>query len=120
MSLFQFIFSFALIPVVDITRVVEWVKNAAADVIKWAALRLLIISVVTILVPLAIYQGWLLISEQLFNFISSQAGASMWGGSFVEITGLGGWLGTKLKIVECFQVLATFLSLRFALNLIGR
>jgi len=120
MSLFQFVFTFALIPVVDVTRVVEWIKNAAADAIKWAALRLLIISVVTILVPLAIYQGWLLISEQIFNFMSGQSGASMWGGAMVEITGLGGWIGARLKLVQCFQVLATFLSLKFALNLMGR
>lgn len=120
MNLFNFIFTFALIPVVDLTRIIGWIKTAAADVIKWAALRLLIISVVTVLVPLAIYQGWLLISEQVMNFVMTKDGLSMWNGAFVEITGLAGWLGSCLKLVQCFQVLSTFLTLKFALNLIGR
>ncbi len=54
-----------MIPVVDLTRIIEWVKNAGADLIKWLAFRALLLAVVSTLVPLAIYSGWLLINEKI-------------------------------------------------------
>lgn len=120
MSLYQFIIYFSLIPVVDLTRVVGWIKNAAVDVIKWAALRVLLIGLVTTLVPLAIYKGWALISEQILLSVSDSVGAAGWSGTMVELSGLGAWIGVRLQLVQCFQVLATFLSLKFVLGFIKK
>lgn len=120
MNLFQILTYFCMIPVVDLTRIIEWVKNAAVDVIKWAALRVLIIGAVSTLVPLAIYKGWSVISEQILSVVADQAAVQNWSGTMVELTGLGAWIGVRLKIVECFQVLSTFLALKFTLGFIKK
>jgi len=120
MPLFRFILTFCFIPVVDLTRIIEWVKNAAVDVIKWAAFRLLIIGVIGTLVPLAIYKGWSIISEQILNVVSAQAGAAGLTGTVVQLTGFGAWIGERLQLVQCFQVLSTFLALKFSLGFIKK
>lgn len=118
MNMFQILFGYCIIPVVDLTRAIGWIKTAAIDLIKWAALRLLIISVVTTLVPLAIYAGWSLISEQIFTMVTAETSGAQWEGTMVQLTGLGAWLGIRLQLVECFQVLSTFLALRFTLSFV--
>jgi hypothetical protein len=112
--------TYCLIPVVDLTRIVEWVKNAAVDLIKWAALRVLLIGLISTLVPLAIYAAWLMISEQILAFVTTQTSAEGWSGAVVEFTGIAAWIGTRLQLVQCFQVLATFLSLKFALGFVKK
>lgn len=109
-----------MIPVVDLTRIVGWVKTAGVDIIKWAALRLLLIGIVTTLVPLAIYKGWSIISEQIFDVVSANMSGDEYSGSMIQLTGLGAWLGVRLKFVECFQVLSTFLALKFTLGFIKK
>jgi hypothetical protein len=109
------------LPVFDVSRVIGWIKTAAADVAKFVALRLLLISIVTVLVPWAIYKAWLFIQEQMIDFMMSQTGSGgFWSGQVVEITGLGGWVATCLRFGECFTVLATAASFCFLLRIIKR
>lgn len=105
-----------MIPVVDLTRIIEWVKNAGADIIKWLALRALILGAVTTLVPLAIYAGWKLIQEQIVTYAQTQMTGDVWTGTIVELTGLAAWLGSKLQFQACFTILATAMSFRFILG----
>ena len=116
MSRIQLLLNFALIPTFDLSRIVGWIKSALADALKWAALRMLLIGLVGTLVPLAIYQGWLLISEQLLTWANANMMGESWSGTTVQLTGLGAWIGIRLKVVECFQVLTTFLVMRFTLG----
>jgi hypothetical protein len=109
------------LPVFDVSRVIGWVKTAAADVAKFMALRLLLIGLVSVLVPWAIYKAFLLISEQIINLMVSQAGSDgMWSGTMIQLTGLGAWLATHLRFMECFTVLATAASFAFLMRLIKR
>lgn len=112
-----------MIPVVDVTRIIGWVKTAGADVVKFLALRSLILGVVTILVPWAIVKGWVLILEQVTAFATNQFASSsgdLWSGNLIQLTGLGAWLATQLKFVECFSVMATAMSYTFILSFIRR
>ncbi|MCG8642292.1 MAG: hypothetical protein MI862_21380 [Desulfobacterales bacterium] len=109
-----------MIPVVDLTRIVEWVKNVGADIIKWIALRTLLLAIVTTLVPMAIYHGWLLIQEQLFTFLQGQMSGDLWSGTIIQLTGIGAWLAEQLKFQESFMVLASALSFRFVLGFFRR
>ena len=104
------------IPVVDLTRIVEWIKNAGADVVKWLAFRALLLGVVGTLVPLAIYSAWLLISEKLITFIQGQMTGDLWTGTMVPLTGLAAWIGTRLQFQQCFTILASALVFRFVLG----
>ena len=109
-----------MVPVVDLTRIVEWVKNAAVDIIKWAALRALLIGLVGTLVPLAIYHGWGLIHEQIMTFVMDQVDGDFWTGSTVELNGIAAWIGTRLKLMESFQVLSTGLMYKFIFGFIKK
>ena len=109
------------IPVFDLSRVIGWVKTAAADVVKWLALRALILGVVGTLVPIAIYKGFMLIQEQLITYVSSQMNfGDIWNGTMVQLTGLAAWLADKLEFQACFTLLATALSFRFVLGFFKR
>ena len=105
------------IPVVDITRIIEWIKNAGADLVKWLAFRAFLLAIVSTVVPIAIYSGWLLIQEKLVTYTQSQmTSGDMWSGTMVELTGLGAWLADKLQFQACFSVLATAVAFKFVLG----
>ncbi len=108
-----------MIPVFDISRIVGWIKTATADVIKFIALKALLVALIFTLVPIALYKGWLLIQEKLFAFISSNMGDA-WTGTIVSFTGIGGWLADQLRFQECFAVLVSALSFRFVLGFFRR
>lgn len=108
------------LPVVDVSRFLEWIKVAAADVVKWLALRTLLLGIVGTLVPLAIYKGWLLISEKIMAYTQTQMTGSYWDGFVVQFTGLAGWLSIHLQLQACFMILATALSFKFVLGFVKR
>ena len=108
-----------MIPVFDISRAIGWFKTAAADVIKFLALKALLVAIIFTLVPIALYKGWLLIQEKLFAFITTNMGND-WSGTIVSFTGIGGWLADQLRFQECFAVLVSALSVRFILGFFRR
>ena len=106
-----------MIPVIDLTRIIGWVKTAAADALKWVAFRALMIALIGTLLPIAIYSGWLLIQEQVFTFISSHlsSGSSIQSFSF-QIVGLGAWLAICLKFPACLSVMMSGAAIKFVLS----
>ena len=101
--------------------VAKFFKESAADVIKFLALRALLISLISILLPLAIYAGWLLIQEQVMGYINTiSTDGDLWQGNVIELTGLGAWIAGKLRFYECFAVLSTALVYRFVLGFFRR
>jgi hypothetical protein len=109
------------IPVVDLGRFIEWIKNAAVDVFKWLIMRAFVISVVMTLVPMAIYLGWSKIAQYIFEAASDQAGTGgIWDGAIITYTGLGAWLATAFKLPECMSLLLGAMSVRFVLSFIRR
>lgn len=108
-----------MIPVFDTSRIIGWVKTAAADVIKFVALKALLIAIVFTLVPIALYKGWLLIHEKLFAYITTNMGDA-WTGTVINLTGLAGWLADQMRFQECFVILVSALTCRFVLGFFRR
>ncbi len=105
-----------MVPIVDITRVIEWGKNAVIDGIKWIAFKTLLISGILTLVPIAIYKGWLLLQEKIMTYIAGNMTGDIWSGSVVQLTGLAGWLAENLKFQQCFSLLVSALAFRFIMG----
>lgn len=105
-----------MIPVVDLTRVIGWIKTAGADAFKWLIFRAFIISVITILLPIAIYNGWLLIQKQIFSFISSHTGSDSFAAVSFQIAGVGAWLANCLQFPACLSVVMSGAAVKFVLS----
>ncbi|MCM2283357.1 MAG: hypothetical protein NDI81_01150 [Desulfobacula sp.] len=109
-----------MLPVFDVGGPILWLKDLAINFAKWLAFRGLMIALFTTLIPLAIYAGWKLINEQIFNYVLSHTGSVESFGALVELTGLAAWLGDLLRFQECFAVLASAMLFRFVLSFIKR
>lgn len=110
-----------MLPVFDLSRIIEFSAKQALDLVKWLALRALLLGCILTLVPIAIYKGWALISEKLFTYLGSTMNtADIWDGTMIELTGLAAWVGTNLRFSECFSVLASAAMFKFTLSLIKR
>jgi hypothetical protein len=107
-----------MIPVIDVTRIIGWVKSAGADLVKWLALRALLISLCVTLIPVAIYKGYLLILEQVFSLTNTNL--SGFENSVVTFTELGAFLADALQIPACVSLLISAYSARFILGFIKR
>lgn len=109
-----------MFPVFDLSRILEWTATTLKDVAKWALMRAFVLSVAFTIVPIALYYGWMLIAEKMISFISSQMGSGGFSGATVSLSGLGGWVGVHLRIVECFNVIASSASFMFIMRMIKR
>lgn len=107
-----------MIPVVDLTRIIGWLKTAAADAVKWLAFRGLMIALITTLLPIAIYSGWVLIQEQIFNFVNGQMSDSVSAFESVsfQLVGLGAWLANCLQFPACLSVVMSGAAIKFVLG----
>lgn len=105
-----------MIPVFDLSRLIGFTKNILVTIALWAAFKGLMIALVTILVPWAIYKSYTLISEKLMAFISAFLADSAYQGTFVQLTGMGAWIAERLQLQTCFQILATFVVMRFVIG----
>lgn len=110
-----------MFPVFDFSRILEWTATTLKDVAKWALMRAFVLSVMFTVVPVSLYYAWLFLSEKIMGAVTSTMdGSSVFTGAIFEITGLGGWLATQLKIGECFTVLASAMSFVFVMRMIKR
>lgn len=107
-----------MIPVFDISRAIEWIKNAAADVIKYLALKALLIALIYTLLPIALYKGWLIIQEKVLGYLSANVGGFQ--STMLQYTGIAGWLADQLRFAECFTVLISGLTARFIFSFFRR
>lgn len=108
-----------MIPVIDLTRVLEWGFNAVIWFIKWAAIRAFTISAIIIVVPVAMYNAYFFILEKLFAYMNTlDTSDSVWSGTVIQFTGMAAWLADKLKFQQCLSVIISVLLIKFALSFI--
>jgi len=110
-----------MIPTFDLSRILEWAATTLKDIAKWALMRAFVLSVMFTVVPISLYYSWLFISEKVLTFVSANmTDQSVFNGVMVQISGLGGWVGIHLKIVESFNVLASAAAFMFVMRIIKR
>ena len=110
-----------MIPVFDVSRVLELAKTSVFDLVKYVAIRAFLISLCVTIVPIAIYKGWMMITEYIFQAAQDQTGTGdLWSGSVIQLTGLGAWIALKIRLAEAFSVFASALSVKFTLSFLRR
>jgi len=107
-------------PVFDLSRILEWVKNVAADLIKWLAFRAFMLSLVLVALPIAIYNAWLMIQEELGAWLMNNVffDGDMFDGVVLTFDGFAAWLGGQLMLPECLSILMAGLMVRFTLGML--
>ena len=105
-----------MLPVFDFSRVIGFVKSVILAIIIWTAFKALAITLVTVLVPWAIYKCYTMIGEKLMAFVSQFLAGSEFESTFVQLTGFAAWIAERLQFQACFQIMATFVVMRFVIG----
>jgi len=106
------------LPVFDVSRPIEWIKEAAAFGIKWIAFRLFIISIVITTLPVGLYYGWNFIIDVTMEWVGSRMAGGELPSMGLQLTGLGAWLADQMQLPACLSILMTAAALRFTLKMV--
>ena len=105
-----------MVPVFDFSRVIGFVKTVLIVTLVWTAFKTLVIGAIAVLVPYAIYSSWGFISEKVIEFGNSIVAGGAFEGTYIQLTGLAGWMAERLQLQACFQILASFVVMRYTLS----
>ena len=109
-----------MIPVFDVGRIITFIKGLFVLAFVFGAFKLFMVTIVTVLLPIAIYKGLTMMMEQTLSLISDQMQNPAWDANLVQLSGLAGWLGDCFQFQACFQLLSSFIIARFMLTLIKK
>lgn len=94
-------------------------KTVSVEGLKWIATRGLLVALVGGMLPVVLYN---LFNQILLEFITYAASQNPDAGNLssvvIQITGLGGWMATQLKLPQAFALVCSAAALRTALNMI--
>lgn len=100
------------------------VKFFSNSVVKYLALKALLLSLFTVILPVVLFKVWLKIQVWVMDFlaenISSLTGGAIAEPAVVEFTGLAAWLADLLKLPQCASVLLSCAVVSFSLKFIKR
>ena len=108
-----------IVPTFDLSRIIGLAKQAAMLVAMWVLFRAFIMGVITLVLPVILYKGWLIVNEQVFAEIAS-VGATGVNSVVVQFTGMGAWVANHLRLPECIAVMLSGASAQFLLRMLGR
>lgn len=74
------------------------------------------IGLITVLVPWALYKSFNAVGEKFLAFVNVYLDGSAYQSTVVEFTDLAAWMAQRLQLQTCFQILATFVVMRFVLG----
>lgn len=103
-------------PVFDLSRILGILKTIAITIFVWKAFKVLMIGLITVLVPWALYESVNLVGEKFVSFLSTYLDGSAYESTFVQFTGLAAWMAERLQLQACFQILSTFVVMRYVLS----
>jgi hypothetical protein len=106
-------------PTFNLASILTMAKQIALVVALWTAFRAFIMGLVTLVVPVIIYKGWLTINEQLMSAIGNVDTSGL-SATTLQLTGLAAWAATQLKIPECVAILMTGVSTAIIFKMIKR
>lgn len=92
-------------------------KYISVEVLRFVAMRALLLSLVVVILPIVIETFLTNMFESSMSLMSSTVSGTNLSG-IVPLTGVFGWVGQMLKLPEALSVVLSAVSLRFALNMI--
>lgn len=91
-------------------------KIFTSQVLLWGSLKILLISIFTVVVPTVIHK---LITKYLVDAVSIFAGSVGTQSSItVDLIGMGGYLASEVGLPECFSILMSAIVLKLTLRFI--
>jgi len=93
-------------------------KLLTSGVAKFIALKLLLYSLFTLILPVILYNVFTKILEEYMDYISDKISSEGLSGHMIELTGFGGWIATEIQLPLCLSMFLSAIMLRFVLNMI--
>lgn len=93
-------------------------KGLTAFGLMKVAIKTLIVTALALILPVCLYNGITMIVEDVMNWVITNSDLGDIEGIVIELTGLAGYLGSKLKIAESISMLLTAMNIKFILSFI--
>lgn len=98
--------------------------NLGMEILKWVAFRGLMLTLFVTIMPI-IFHNILIWSMKfgssiLKRYMELNGSSPDFSAYVMTVTGVGGYLANCMQIPQCFAILMTALSARFALNMLAR
>ncbi|WP_035240945.1 hypothetical protein [Desulfobacter vibrioformis] len=107
-------------PVFDLSRIIGLIKSILITIFVWKAFKALMLGLTTVLVPWALYKSFNTVGEKVLEFVNVYFDGSAYQSTVVEFTDLAAWIAQRLQLQTCFQILSTFIVMRFVLGFLHK
>lgn len=94
-----------------------FLRYISVEVLKYVALRALILSLVVVILPIVVENFLVKIFEESMSIATQQLVQQDFG-QVVNLVGVFGWVAQMLKLPEAMAVVISAIGVRFALSLI--
>lgn len=85
---------------------------------KAILIRALLLTAMTLVLPVVLYNVFSLIVSETLEYASSYVGASGLTGVVIQLTGVAAWMGDHLKVVEAVSFLLSCSLCRFVISMV--
>jgi hypothetical protein len=90
------------------------------DFLKLTAVKTLLIGVVTVILPIVLYNTAIKLTFAFANWSLGYIATSGMSPVVVQISGFGAWCGTRLNLADCLSIILAAVAVRFVLNIVRR
>lgn len=97
---------------------IEFGKIFTVETAKFIAYRAFTLFIVFVCIPIVLYNVASDLILDLMNYAVGSVGDLTSSPLVIQLTGMGGWIGTKIGIQNCLSVYMTAISTRFAISFI--
>ncbi len=95
-------------------------KLFGASVLKFLAIKALLLTITTLILPVILFNVFVKIQETIMNYALSQVSGSGVTSSTIQIAGVGAWVGQEIQLPLCMSMIMTAVATRFVLNMLGK
>ena len=95
-------------------------KLFAASVIKFLAIKAILLTLTTLVLPVVLFNVFVKVQESIMNYALSQVSSSGVTSSTIQIAGVGAWVGQEIQLSLCMSMIMSAVATRFVLNMLGK
>lgn len=92
----------------------------AVDALKFIATRVLVVTALTLVLPVVLYNVFTEILQHVITYAQSAVNPGTFSGAVFDFVGLGAWFAIHIRLAQCFSVFLSALSLRWVLGFLRR
>lgn len=95
-------------------------KVLSLEFAKLVIMRALWIGIITITLPVVLYNVYSKIVQEVMNYANAQVSASGLTSTVWDFTSLGAWLALNLQLTAILSIITTAVLVRYILHFIGK